>query len=152
MEIIKNCQVALYWSKTSQAFQCEVSYNKKGAKLTYRFKEFEELYKKESILKDSEEKEMIKDEDLDEENEEDEEENHNQNPHRRFCDLGDQIFQLLEILNRFKSIGLLDNTFTEIRCTFLNDDSASYLKFSSNDANMVVKFEKSKNHLKELNK
>ena len=62
VEIIRKCSVTLYWSKTSAAFQCEVSYQKKAAQLRYRYKEFEELYKKESILKDSEEKETIKDE------------------------------------------------------------------------------------------
>lgn len=31
VEIIKKCSVTLYWSKSSEAFQCQVSYNKKGA-------------------------------------------------------------------------------------------------------------------------
>lgn len=94
---------------------------------------------------------MIKEEEEDLDGEGDES-NQNNNPHRRFCDLGDQIFQMLEILSRFKNIGLLDQTFTEIRCTFLNDKSSNYLKFSENDTNLIVEFEKNKNHLKELNK
>jgi hypothetical protein len=62
IEIIKRCKVSVRWNASNAAFECQVGYSKNGNNLSYRFKEFEELYKKEQIMKDSETREDIEEE------------------------------------------------------------------------------------------
>jgi hypothetical protein len=131
--------------------------------LNYRFKEFEELYKKEQIMKDSEARDDIEEIDSNIERKLQKASGYDEitsalregvvdgsdvsgnssNPHRKFCNLGSKIFSLIDALAKFQKIGLIDTGLKELYYTFKhNGDSQSqeFLQFNPEQTEMQIKF------------
>ena len=132
-EIIKKCSVEfIYGLGGFNTFIFVVKFSKNSGKSQYRFKEFQELFKKGQILKDSE----LRDGAADQAGEADD---LTKNVHSEFVVFGSKIMKLLKILREFKKIGLIDNNFTEISHTFKDFDQ-EYLNFTADNSTMTINY------------